>query len=87
MAIAETLNVSTRQIERMLNQYYEDRLRETAGIERSDKGKHRINEYWQNYVCQVYENSVKEKHPLAPADIVREVHRHAVIDLRHEEGD
>ncbi|WP_206753818.1 Mu transposase C-terminal domain-containing protein [Leptolyngbya sp. FACHB-17] len=30
---------------------------------------------------------MKDKHPLKPADIVREVQRHAVIDLRHEEGD
>ncbi|MBD2080201.1 hypothetical protein [Leptolyngbya sp. FACHB-17] len=41
-AIAKTLAISTRQVERLLNQYNEDRLRETAGVERSDKGDHRI---------------------------------------------
>ena len=86
-AIAETLNVSTRQVERILNQYNEDKLRETAGIERSDKGNHRIHAYWQNYIREVYEKSIKDKHPLKPVDVVREVHRHAVIDLRHEDGD
>jgi putative transposase len=86
-AIANTLEISTRQVERLLNQYHEDRLRETAGIERSDKGNHRIHDYWQNYIREVYEKSLKEKHPLKPADVVREVQRHAVIDLRHEEGD
>lgn len=86
-AIAELLNLSTRQVERMLNQYNEDRLRETAGIQRSDKGQHRIDEYWQKYIREVYEKSLKDKHPLKPADVVREVQRHAVIDLRHEEGD
>jgi len=86
-AIAETLNISTRQVERMLNQYNEDKLRETAGIERSDKGNHRIHDYWQDYIREVYEKSLKDKHPLKPADVVREVQRHAVIDLRHEEGD
>ena len=86
-AIAETLVISTRQVERMLNQYNEDKLHETAGIERSDKGNHRIHDYWQDYIREVYEKSLKDKHPLKPADVVREVQRHAVIDLRHEEGD
>lgn len=86
-AIAQTLEISTRQVERLLNQYNEDRLSETAGIGRADKGQHRIDDYWQDYIRQVYEQSLKDKHPLKPADVVREVQRHAVIDLRHEEGD
>lgn len=86
-AIVQTLAISTRQVERMLNQYQEDRLRETAGIERVDKGQHRIDDYWQDYIRKVYEQGLKQKHPLKPADVVREVKRHAVIDLRHEEGD
>ena len=85
--IAQTLGISTRQVERLLNQYNEDRLHETVGIERSDKGHHRIHDYWQDYIRKVYEKSLKDKHPLKPADVVREVQRHAVIDLRHEEGD
>ncbi|MBW4578231.1 MAG: transposase family protein [Tildeniella nuda ZEHNDER 1965/U140] len=86
-AIAQTLAISTRQVERMLSQYQEDRLRETTGSERADKGQHRIDNYWQDYVRTVYEQSLKHKHPLKPADVVREVKRHAVIDLRHEDGD
>src|SRR6476646_3888659 len=86
-AIAKTLAISTRQVERLLNQYNEDRLQETAGPERSDKGNYRIHEYWQDYIRGVYEKSLKAKHPMMPADVVREVQRHAVIYLRHEEGD
>lgn len=86
-AIANILKVSTRQVERMLNQYNEERLHETVGTERADKGRHRINDYWQDYIRSVYEKSLKDRHPLKPADVVREVKRHAVIDLRHEEGD
>jgi putative transposase len=86
-AIANTLDISTRQVERMLNQYREDRLHETAGVERSDKGQRRIGDYWQDYIREVYEQSLKHKHPLKPADVMREVKRHAVIDLRHEDGD
>jgi len=85
--IAETLDVSTRQVERLLDRYNDARLHETIGIERSDKGQHRIGDYWPEYVRSVYEQSLKDKHPLTPANIVREVHRHALIDLRHEEGD
>ncbi|MCY7368148.1 MAG: helix-turn-helix domain-containing protein, partial [Chamaesiphon sp.] len=39
--IAETLNISTRQVERLLDRYNDTRLHETTGIERSDKGQHR----------------------------------------------
>jgi putative transposase len=85
--IAETLNVSTRQVERLLDRYNEEQLHETAGIDRSDKGQHRIGDYWPEYIRSVYKQSVKDKHPLTSANIVREVHRHALIDLRHEEGD
>lgn len=85
--IAKTLDVSIRQVERLLTEYNANKLDETAATERSDKGKHRIDSYWTDYVGSVYEKSLKDKHPLAPADVVREVHRHAIIDLRHEEGD
>jgi putative transposase len=85
-AIAKTLDITTRQVERLLKQYNDDKLHETVGIERSDKGQHR-DEYWYEYIREVYEKSLKDKHPLKPADVVREVQRHAVIDLRHEERD
>ena len=85
--IAETLDISIRQVERLLDRYNDERLHETAGIDRSDKGQHRIGDYWPEYIRSVYQQSVKDKHPLTPANIVREVHRHALIDLRHEEGD
>jgi len=87
VAISKTLDVSTRQVERMFNQYNEDRLRETVGVERADKGQHRIDTYWQDYIREFYEKSLKDKHPLKAGAVVREVQRHAVIDLRHEEGD
>jgi hypothetical protein len=43
--ISETLDISTRQVERLLDRYNDDRLHETVGIERSDKGQHRVGEY------------------------------------------
>jgi putative transposase len=85
--ISETLNISTRQVERLLDQYFDERLNEKAGIDRFDKGQRRISDYWQEYIRSIYEQSLKDKHPLTPANIVREVHRHAVIDLGKEEGD
>jgi putative transposase len=78
--IAETLDVSTRQVERLLNRYNDEQLHETAGIDRSDKGQHRID-YWPEYARSVYERSVKDKHPLSAANVLREVHRHAMVDL------
>lgn len=86
--IAETLDITSRQVERLLNQYWEDKLLETGPSKRSDKGTHqRLGDYWPNYIHEVYEKSLKDKTPMKPADVVREVQRHAVIDLRHEEGD
>ncbi|HEY9829299.1 MAG TPA: Mu transposase C-terminal domain-containing protein, partial [Stenomitos sp.] len=86
-AIANTLNISTRQVERLLKQYIKDELPETTGVQRSDKGKHRISEYWEEFVKTSYEKSIKDKHPLSPAEIVREVKRHAIVELGLEEGD
>jgi putative transposase len=82
--ISKTLDISIRQVERLLDRYTDERLHETVGIDRSDKGQHQVGDYWPEYIRSIYEKSVKDKHPLTPANIVREVHRHALIDLRHE---
>ena len=86
-AIANTLDISTRQVERLLKQYIKDELPETTGVQRSDKGKHRISEYWEEFVKTTYHKSIKDKHPLSATEIVREVKRHAIVDLGLEEGD
>ncbi|MEH2071965.1 MAG: Mu transposase C-terminal domain-containing protein [Nostoc sp.] len=86
-AVADTLEVSTRQVERLLKQYHDDRLLESAGVQRSDKGKHRVSEYWQEFIKTIYEESIKNKHPISPASIVREVERHASVDLKLKPGD
>ncbi|MBD1918448.1 MULTISPECIES: Mu transposase C-terminal domain-containing protein [Cyanophyceae] len=85
--VEETLNLSSRQVERLLKQYFNNELQEDAGVVRSDKGTHRIDEYWRDYIPEVYKKSLKDKHPLKPAEVVREVQRHAVVDLGREEGD
>ncbi|MEH2092283.1 Mu transposase C-terminal domain-containing protein [Nostoc sp.] len=86
-AIANTLGVSTRQVERLLKQYHDDKLSESAGVQRSDKGKHRVSEDWQEFIKTIYEESLKKKHPISPASIVREVKRHAIVDLKLKPGD
>ncbi|MBD1853450.1 hypothetical protein [Leptolyngbya sp. FACHB-711] len=40
--IAKTLDVTTYQVERLLNQYNADRLCETSGVERGGKEYHCI---------------------------------------------
>ncbi|MCC5652449.1 Mu transposase C-terminal domain-containing protein [Nostoc sp. XA013] len=86
-AVANTLGVSTRQVERLLKQYHDDKLSESAGVQRSDKGKHRVSENWQEFIRAIYEESIKNKHPISPASIVREVKRHALVDLKLKPGD
>ncbi|WP_414546399.1 Mu transposase C-terminal domain-containing protein [Nostoc sp. CCY0012] len=86
-AVSNTLGVSTRQVERLLKQYHDDRLSESVGVQRSDKGKHRVSEYWQEFITKIYKESIKNKHPISPASIVREVKRHAIVDLKLKPGD
>ncbi|MEH1851988.1 MAG: Mu transposase C-terminal domain-containing protein [Nostoc sp.] len=86
-AVANTLGVSTRQVERLLKQYHDDKLSESAGVQRSDKGKHRVSEDWQEFIKAIYKESIKNKHPISPASIVREVKRHAEVDLKLKPGD
>lgn len=86
-AVADTLKVTTRQVERLLKQYYDDQLSESAGVQRSDKGKHRVSEYWQKYIKEIYEKSIEENHPRSPTSIFREVERHAEVDLKLRKGD
>ncbi|MBN3890554.1 MAG: Mu transposase C-terminal domain-containing protein [Nostoc sp. JL31] len=86
-AVANTLGVSTRQVERLLKQYHDDRLSESAGVQRSDKGQYRVSEYWQEFLKTIYEKSIKDKHPISPASVVREVKRHAIVDLKLKPGD
>jgi putative transposase len=47
--IAETLDVSTRQVERLLDQYNDEPLHETIWSHHSDKAQHRIGDYWPEY--------------------------------------
>ena len=56
-------------------------------MQRRDKGKQRISEYWEEFVKTTYEKSIKDKHPLSLAEVVREVKRHAIVALGLEEGD
>ncbi|MFN6476455.1 Mu transposase C-terminal domain-containing protein [Nostoc sp. DedQUE07] len=86
-AIANTLGVSTRQVERLLKQYHDDKLSESAGVQRSDKGKHRVSEDWQEFIKAIYKESIKNKHPISPASIVREVKRYASVELKLKPGD
>ncbi len=86
-AVANTLGVSTRQVERLLKQYHDDKLSESAGVQRSDKGKHRVSEDWQEFIKAIYEESIENKHPISPASIAREVKRYASVELKLKPGD
>ncbi|GAB4367687.1 MAG: hypothetical protein Kow00121_06200 [Elainellaceae cyanobacterium] len=85
--VISTLNLSTRQVERLLKKYYKNDLEETTGTERSDKGEHKISPYWVDYMKRFYEDRKKKKLSVAVADVVREVKRHAEIDLQLQRGE
>jgi putative transposase len=85
--VTSTLNLSTRQVERLLKKYYKNDLEETTGTERSDKGEHKILPYWVDFMKWFYEDRKKKKLSVAVIDVVREVKRHAEIDLQLQPGE
>ena len=85
--VTSTLNLSTRQVERLLKKYYRNDLEETTGTERLDKGEHKILHYWVDFINWFYEDRIKKKLSVAVADVVREVKRHAEIDLQLQPGE
>jgi putative transposase len=85
--VTSTLNLSTRQVERLLKKYYKNDLEETTGTKRSDKGEHKILHYWVDFINWFYEDRIKKKLSVAVADVVREVKRHAEIDLQLQPGE
>jgi len=85
--VADTLELSIRQVERVLKKYHKSELRETSGAERSDKGEHKILPYWVDYMKWFYDDRKEKKLSAAVADVVREVKRHAEIDLHLQPGE
>lgn len=83
--VADTLSISVRQVERLLEKYYQGELHENSGVTRSDKGKHRIDPYWQEYIKNTWIKGNKDCQ-MSPIDVYREVKRHAVIDLKLSDG-
>lgn len=85
--VTSTLNLSTRQVERLLKRYYKNDLEETTGTERSDKGENKILPYWVDYIKWFYDDRKKKKLSISRADVVREVKRHAEFDLHLQPGE
>ncbi|MBE9224011.1 transposase [Phormidium sp. LEGE 05292] len=84
--VADTLGISVRQVERLLEKYSQGELHENSGATRSDKGKHRIDPYWQDYIKNTWIKGNKDCQ-MSPINVYREVKRHAVIDLKLSDGE
>ncbi|WP_219903984.1 Mu transposase C-terminal domain-containing protein [Stenomitos frigidus] len=85
--IADTLELSMRQVERILKSYHKSELKETSGTERSDKGEYKILPYWVDYIRWFYDDRIEKRLSISRADVVREVERHAEIDLQLQPGE
>jgi putative transposase len=83
--VASTLKISTRQVERLLRRFHAGELDEENSEVRADKGSHRVDPYWVEYIQKAYEQGNKSGR-MSPSDVAREVKRHAIVDRHLEDG-
>ncbi len=51
---AKKLGVSVRSVQRLFKTYQEEGLAALTSTNRADKGKHRISEFWQDFIIKTY---------------------------------
>ncbi len=83
--VASTLKVSVRQVERLLRRFQVGELDEENSAVRADKGSHRVDPSWVEYIQKAYEQGNKTGR-MSPSDVAREVKRHAIVDRHLEDG-
>jgi putative transposase len=56
---AKNLGISVRSVQRLFKTYQEEGLAALTSTTRADKGKHRINEFWQDFIIKTYQQGNK----------------------------
>jgi putative transposase len=75
---AKKLGVSVRTVQRLFKQYQDQGLSALVSTDRADKGKHRINEFWQDFIVKTYQQGNKGSKRMTPKQVALKVHAKAV---------
>ncbi|ELR99640.1 Mu transposase C-terminal domain-containing protein [Gloeocapsa sp. PCC 73106] len=70
---ANKLGVSIRTVQRLFKRYQEQGLAALVSKDRADKGKHRINEFWQDFIVKTYEQGNKGSKRMTPKQVALKV--------------
>jgi putative transposase len=70
---AEKLGVSVRTVQRLVKKWEEDGLVGFAQTGRADKGKHRIGEFWENFIIKTYKEGNKGSKRMTPKQVALRV--------------
>jgi putative transposase len=81
---ATKLGVSVRTVQRWFKQYQEQGLTALVTTERADKGKHRISEFWQEFIVKTYEQGNKGSKRMTPKQVAIKVAAKA-LEIRDEQ--
>ena len=70
---AKKLGVSVRSVQRLFKTYQEEGLAALTSTTRADKGKHRINEFWQDFIIKTYQQGNKGSKRMTPKQVALKV--------------
>lgn len=64
---------SVRTVQRLMKRWQEQGLEAFADLERSDKGRPRISDYWQDFILKTYEQGNRGGRKMTPAQVALKV--------------
>jgi len=70
---AKKLGVSVRSVQRLVKTYQEEGLAALTSTNRADRGKHRISEFWQDFIIKTYQQGNKGSKRMTPKQVALKV--------------
>lgn len=70
---AEKLGVSVRTVQRLVKKWEQDGVVGLTQTGRADKGKHRIGEFWENFILKTYREGNKGSKRMTPKQVALRV--------------
>ncbi len=70
---AKKLGISVRSVQRLFKKYQEEGLAALTSTTRGDKGKHRISEFWQEFIVKTYQQGNKGSKRMTPKQVALKV--------------
>jgi len=74
---AEKLGVSVRTVQRLVKRWEKDGLTALIQANRTDKGKHRIGEFWENFIIKTYQQGNRGSKRMTPKQVALRVNAKA----------